>query len=279
MSQNSEYKKRWRAKKISAGLCGACGRNTPREGLLECEACAVKNKARSDPEYFREHRRRVDSARKAAGLCYRCGNQAADGYGSCEICRALSRAEGSRRREKNLAAGLCACGRKPREGLRACEGCGTSSDRYHRSLDLAGVCTRCGKARADKSKFCTDCLKKSSERHLKWRSDIYESVLDGYGRKCACCGEDNPAFLTLDHINNDGCKERKENGGRSGYGFYKKVVTEGFPKHLQLLCYNCNCGKHRNGGICPHVDEWRAKVNGEVLQWPQRPGGRSPISS
>lgn len=20
----------------------------------------------------------------------------------------------------------------------------------------------------------------------------------------------------------------------------------------QLLCFNCNCGRHRNGGVCPH---------------------------
>lgn len=30
--------------------------------------------------------------------------------------------------------------------------------------------------------------------------------------KCACCGEDNIGFLTLDHINNDGNKDRQLHG-------------------------------------------------------------------
>jgi hypothetical protein len=31
------------------------------------------------------------------------------------------------------------------------------------------------------------------------------------------------------------------------------VKRQGFPKdRFQLLCHNCNMGKHMNGGICPH---------------------------
>ena len=24
------------------------------------------------------------------------------------------------------------------------------------------------------------------------------------------------------------------------------------PDTIQILCFNCNCGRARNGGICPH---------------------------
>lgn len=77
-----------------------------------------------------------------------------------------------------------------------------------------------------------------------------ELVYHQYGNRCSCCGEDNPLFLTLDHVNNDGHKVRKVHG-MSG-ALYRWVIRNGFPDVLQLLCYNCNMGKARNKGICPH---------------------------
>lgn len=35
---------------------------------------------------------------------------------------------------------------------------------------------------------------------------------------------------------------------------YRWAILNGFPDELQLLCFNCNCGRQRNGGVCPHVD-------------------------
>lgn len=72
-------------------------------------------------------------------------------------------------------------------------------------------------------------------------------MIDAYGGKCNCCGERNTRFLTIDHINNDGYKER----GNRGIMF--KLRRLGWPKDIyQLLCWNCNCGRAANGGICPH---------------------------
>ena len=76
--------------------------------------------------------------------------------------------------------------------------------------------------------------------------------LDHYGRKCACCGEDNPGFLSMDHINQDGWAHRKHG---SGNAIYRYAITNGFPDTLQILCFNCNYGRARNGGVCPHI-EW-----------------------
>lgn len=78
-------------------------------------------------------------------------------------------------------------------------------------------------------------------------------VMDGYGGPhCNCCGETRVAFLQVDHINNDGAKHRKE--VCSGE-FYRWIIKNNFPKDLQILCANCNWGKYRNGGVCPHVHE------------------------
>jgi len=50
-------------------------------------------------------------------------------------------------------------------------------------------------------------LRASSLRyHRKW----WGTFLAMYGNQCACCGETEKKFLTLDHINNDGTKSEKE---------------------------------------------------------------------
>ena len=73
-------------------------------------------------------------------------------------------------------------------------------------------------------------------------------VLDLYGNKCQCCGETIKEFLCIDHINNDGYKQRKEHG--AGYMFLK-WIKENVPRDLQILCHNCNAAKQIYG-ICPH---------------------------
>ena len=89
----------------------------------------------------------------------------------------------------------------------------------------------------------------SIKRKVKLEAIAYKKakkeVFDHYGRKCAWCGETNPAFLTIDHINNDGNRERLQYG--SGGVFYLHVVRAGFPTNLQVLCFNCNCAKGFRG--------------------------------
>jgi len=84
----------------------------------------------------------------------------------------------------------------------------------------------------------------------KARKEILKKqVFDYYSNKCICCGENEPLFLTIDHINNDGKKDRQE-AGRAG--LYKRIVKKNFPDTYRILCYNCNCGRARNNRICPH---------------------------
>ena len=82
-----------------------------------------------------------------------------------------------------------------------------------------------------------------------YKERLYAEVRKAYGNECACCKETHPMFLTLDHINNDGAQHRNHNGATKMYAWAKR---NSFPNTLQLLCWNCNCGRYRNGGICPH---------------------------
>lgn len=75
-------------------------------------------------------------------------------------------------------------------------------------------------------------------------------VLEAYGAFCACCGEAERPFLTFDHKNNDGAAHRRVIG--SGHIFYRWMIDNDFPDSIQVLCFNCNSGKHNNGGVCPH---------------------------
>ncbi len=75
--------------------------------------------------------------------------------------------------------------------------------------------------------------------------------IDMYGGKCACCGEDNPQFLSLDHVEEDG-KEDILAFKMNRYQLYKNATASYQSEKYQLLCYNCNLGKSTNGGVCPH---------------------------
>jgi hypothetical protein len=88
----------------------------------------------------------------------------------------------------------------------------------------------------------------------EYRISCKRRVFDHYGNKCACCGESTYEFLTIDHVNNDGAKHRRELGkGRYSYGgnMASWLIKNNFPKGFQILCFNCNCAKGLYGK-CPH---------------------------
>lgn len=94
----------------------------------------------------------------------------------------------------------------------------------------------------DRAKEITNKSKKKYEERMK------KLVFAHYGKKCACCGESQIDFLTIDHINGNGRKHRKK--------IKEKIcvwlVKNKFPKGFQVLCFNCNWGRYKNKGICPH---------------------------
>lgn len=155
------------------------------------------------------------------------------------------------RMEKMYALGLCKCG-KPIERGKRCKPCIDYMREYarkrSRSRTKAGLCLQCGDPRTDKFLTCTRCR----NRNRQYRRDMRLEVIDAYGGPiCVCCGEKERKFLCIDHVNNDGSSHRKEVQGGMLYNWLKK---NNYPKGFQVLCCNCNFGKHLNGGICPHAD-------------------------
>ena len=110
-ADRERFRKRTAAR-IAQGLCPRCGERPPAPERSLCGPCNDKRnrasrardarlraegKLRRDPvrerEYERERSRREAEARRAAGLCTRCGRQpAAPGRSSCEPCLEKRRA-------------------------------------------------------------------------------------------------------------------------------------------------------------------------------------------
>lgn len=160
----------------------------------------------------------------AQGLCTNCGSRPAQvNRLMCETCAEANRQLLKRRMEEARAKGFCLrCRKRPSvEGIQICQTCREESRKYY--------------------------LRNNTRRKEQW--DI---VLDHYGRKCTCCGESNVLFLTVSHVNNDGAKHRKQIGERQ---IVKWMIENNFPDGLTIECYNCNMGRTRNKGVCPHKSD------------------------
>ena len=152
--------------------------------------------------------------------------------------------------------------------MRTCSKCGTAkaeADYYVRKTPHNGTkqhteCKACMKTRSS-TRYHSDKheqLKAENRAYgLKRRKQFREAVFAFYGGYvCACCGLSDPAFMTLDHIHNDGAAFRRQHFGKQGRGggvlTYQWLVQHGFPPGYQVLCANCQFGKRMNHGICPH---------------------------
>lgn len=150
------------------------------------------------------------------GICSQCSRPSKPGYRSCEIHVEKRRKDMATKRVKRKAAGLCiGCGRNP---------------------PASGV-------------RCRDCHETQRASIVKSQYRAKCEAIVHYGGKCQCCGEDRICFLTIDHIDGGGNVHRQEVG--SGHEFHRWLKKNGYPDGFQVLCYNCNCGKH-DAGECPH---------------------------
>lgn len=101
--------------------------------------------------------------------------------------------------------------------------------------------------------------RKRRDRYRLWQKDSQISeynikrveVLNKMGGKCVFCGETDWAVLSIDHVKNDGAKERK-----SERNLYAKLhKADAIPKdRYQILCLYCNHKKRIFGD--------------DPLQWP-----------
>jgi len=130
-----------------------------------------------------------------------------------------------------------------------------------------GLCIYCGKTvpipdrrgclkcLEKHSKETTDYEKKHKEKKHQYRLRLKSKVIEKYGGKCACCGETQLLFLSMDHKNNDGAIEMIKTYWRRrslSLDWYRKLIRDPLRNDLQVLCFNCNMGKQMNCGTCPH---------------------------
>lgn len=173
------------------------------------------------------------SDRKTAGKCVGCGCRKPEGNTiRCNICKRKAVEREKRRRKRLIKAGKCRCGANARRNKKSCQICANK-----------------------------DQLKKRrwQEKNPKYNADyarkMWVEALDHYGgRQCTCCGETEICFLTIDHIQRDGAEHRRQTGGKSGKNLAHWLKKNNWPDGFQILCFNCNCGRERNDGICPHKE-------------------------
>ncbi len=121
---------------------------------------------------------------------------------------------------------------------------------------------------------------KHKEQHRRYTQRLRARVLAKYGSGCACCGEARLAFLTIDHIDGGGNKHRKElTGSGSGEHLYRWLRDNNYPSGFQVLCWNCNCGRSLNGGVCPHAESTENGLHPSVDRTSNDTGGSIPSGS
>ena len=76
--------------------------------------------------------------------------------------------------------------------------------------------------------YCRECPLKRGKKYrisqkekyrkqaVDYRRRLKEDAYEHYGSECACCGEKEIAFLSIDHINGGGLRHLKEIGAKSG---------------------------------------------------------------
>lgn len=107
------------------------------------------------------------------------------------------------------------------------------------------------RAKRHKANRTPEEYERHKRRVIERADKIRNEVFAAYGGfVCACCGERNRMFLTIDHIHGCGGAERRKQG--LGHVFYGWLRKHGFPPGYRVLCYNCNLGRAKNGGVCPH---------------------------
>lgn len=88
------------------------------------------------------------------------------------------------------------------------------------------------------------------ERQRKERAALRLRVFALLGERCACCGESDMSFLTVDHIHGGGRKHFIERGT---WGAWRDILRDADAlANYQTLCANCNMAKARLGR-CPHA--------------------------
>lgn len=136
-----------------------------------------------------------------------------------------------------------------------CKGCESSRKKlwYNQNIERARAkqAIRSSQVRGHRDE---ETKRRNAEYQKRYRDKLKAEIYQAYGNRCACCGEAEVMFLSIDHVENDGALHRKAGIDNCTTALMGRIKREGFPPSFQLLCMNCNHGKSRNGGTCPHKE-------------------------
>lgn len=161
-------------------------------------------------------------------------------------------------RQDRRAAGLCwDCGDPPEPSKSRCRRCldrniKARTTKVREDRHAAGKCWDCENSVVEGRTRCRSCLDIYNQRVTQGARLLKVEVMNAYGGRCACCGEEHMAMLAIDHIAQDGADQRRK-GERTGPDLWRKVKNLGYPSEYRVLCLNCNWAVyHAEDGRCPH---------------------------
>lgn len=115
--------------------------------------------------------------------------------------------------------------------------------------DFQTLCMNCQFIKSIKEK------RRQESKLYKYDRKLKLETLKHYGngkRACVKCGCDDMRTLSIDHINGDGKKFRKETGRHGGRSFYIWLKRNNYPKGHQTLCMNCQYIKKSEEAVSGH---------------------------
>lgn len=124
---------------------------------------------------------------------------------------------------------------------------------------MTGTCNKCGvftELVHRRIRMCKPCHKTwrngLERRQRRWALKQYSFT--GDTPMCFCCGETIEEFLTFDHSQSHSRKDYNEPAGASAMSSIRLVrwLLKTHRAGMRVACYNCNLGRERNGGVCPH---------------------------
>lgn len=216
-------------------VCKTCGNEDEPHKVqkLHCKSCGNAKAA----AWVRAYRIRLKANPKPR-MCKECGKEFLPTHGVTSLCKTCNyeyHKNYSERRKKKCAEYARNYRKRLGDAYRE-----KSQRRYHQRIAEMSS--------EEEAQF----RKNEAEKTRRLVTALKDAAYSAYGGyKCSCCGEIEPMFLTLDHINNDGNKQREKHG-KTPERLYRWLKKNSYPDGFQVLCMNCNLGKHRNGGVCPH---------------------------
>ena len=141
-----------------------------------------------------------------------------------------------------------------------CRVCGTTlveaeNWRSSTAKQKSYICNACDSQRAKEYRqrgYKKPLAARARDRYMQSQKhqEMKQAIMEAYGGKCECCGENQLIYLSVDHINCDGAEHRRELK-KSGTKFYEWLVANDYPTGFRVLCMNCNTALGMYG-YCPH---------------------------